>query len=58
MYSLCIVLFSSYSLHSNAELDVQVKGEMIKDLLNLSSFMLPDKTDVFTTVLPPNGTVK
>eukprot|EP00057_Strongylocentrotus_purpuratus_P028024 XP_011682498.1 PREDICTED: tubulin polyglutamylase TTLL4 isoform X4 [Strongylocentrotus purpuratus] len=48
----------SPSLHSNAELDVQVKGEMIKDLLNLSSFMIPDKNDVFTAVLPPNGTTK
>ncbi|XP_041478656.1 tubulin polyglutamylase TTLL4-like isoform X1 [Lytechinus variegatus] len=48
----------SPSLHSNAELDVQVKGEMIKDLLNISSFMIPDKNDVFTSVLPPNGMTK
>ncbi|XP_071479544.1 tubulin monoglutamylase TTLL4-like [Diadema antillarum] len=48
----------SPSLHSNAELDVQVKGQMMKDLLNISSFMIPDKKDVFTTVLPPNGTNK
>ena len=35
------------SLHSNSPLDVQVKGEMIKDLMNLAGFQLPDKKDVY-----------
>ncbi|XP_063789944.1 tubulin monoglutamylase TTLL4 isoform X2 [Pseudophryne corroboree] len=36
----------SPSLHSNSPLDVNIKGQMIKDLLNLSGFLLPNKEDM------------
>ncbi|XP_073490406.1 tubulin monoglutamylase TTLL4 [Aquarana catesbeiana] len=35
----------SPSLHSNSPLDVNIKGQMIKDLLNLAGFLLPNKED-------------
>ena len=31
------------SLHSNSSLDIEVKGGMIKDLLNLAGFKVPNK---------------
>ncbi|KAM8854989.1 tubulin monoglutamylase TTLL4 isoform 2-T2 [Spinachia spinachia] len=37
----------SPSLHSNTALDVAVKGQMIRDLLNLAGFRIPQKEDVF-----------
>lgn len=36
----------SPSLHSNSQLDINIKGGMIRDLLNMSAFMIPDKNDV------------
>ncbi|XP_068429016.1 tubulin monoglutamylase TTLL4 [Clinocottus analis] len=36
----------SPSLHSNTALDVAVKGQMIRDLLNLAGFRIPEKEDV------------
>ncbi|XP_054471592.1 tubulin polyglutamylase TTLL4 [Anoplopoma fimbria] len=36
----------SPSLHSNTALDVAVKGQMIRDLLNLAGFRIPQKDDV------------
>ncbi|RXM99150.1 Tubulin polyglutamylase TTLL4 [Acipenser ruthenus] len=36
----------SPSLHSNSALDVAIKGQMIRDLLNLAGFILPLKGDV------------
>lgn len=36
----------SPSLHSNTALDVSVKGQMIRDLLNLAGFRIPSKEDV------------
>ncbi|XP_073503466.1 tubulin monoglutamylase TTLL4 isoform X2 [Phyllobates terribilis] len=33
----------SPSLHSNSPLDVKIKGQMIRDLLNLAGFLLPTK---------------
>ncbi|CAF3839944.1 unnamed protein product [Adineta steineri] len=36
----------SPSLHSNSPLDMNVKGSMISDLLNLSGFMIPDRKDM------------
>ncbi|XP_040296398.1 tubulin polyglutamylase TTLL4 isoform X2 [Bufo bufo] len=33
----------SPSLHSNSPLDVKIKGQMIRDLLNLAGFLLPSK---------------
>ncbi|CAD5117210.1 DgyrCDS6006 [Dimorphilus gyrociliatus] len=39
----------SPSLHSNSQLDMNIKGEMIKDLLNLSGFQLPDRLDTSGT---------
>ncbi|XP_070565987.1 tubulin monoglutamylase TTLL4-like [Ptychodera flava] len=44
----------SPSLHSNSSLDVNIKGQMMKDLLNLAGFQLPDKKDVYPN-LPPNS---
>ncbi|TFK03606.1 dachshund-like protein 1-like [Platysternon megacephalum] len=36
----------SPSLHSNSPLDVSIKGQMIRDLLNLAGFALPNMDDV------------
>uniref|UniRef100_UPI0037E7AC36 tubulin monoglutamylase TTLL4 n=1 Tax=Semicossyphus pulcher TaxID=241346 RepID=UPI0037E7AC36 len=36
----------SPSLHSNSALDVSIKGQMIRDLLNLAGFRIPQKEDV------------
>uniref|UniRef100_A0A8D0H950 Tubulin tyrosine ligase like 4 n=1 Tax=Sphenodon punctatus TaxID=8508 RepID=A0A8D0H950_SPHPU len=36
----------SPSLHSNSPLDVSIKGQMIRDLLNLAGFVLPNAEDV------------
>ncbi|XP_052003883.1 tubulin monoglutamylase TTLL4-like isoform X1 [Xyrauchen texanus] len=36
----------SPSLHSNTPLDVSIKGQMIRDLLNLAGFVLPLREDV------------
>lgn len=30
-----------FSLHSNTALDVSIKGQMIRDLLNLAGFRIP-----------------
>uniref|UniRef100_A0A3Q3X3N6 Uncharacterized protein n=1 Tax=Mola mola TaxID=94237 RepID=A0A3Q3X3N6_MOLML len=38
----------SPSLHSNTALDVSIKGQMVKDLLNLAGFHIPQKDDVIT----------
>ncbi|XP_059198261.1 tubulin polyglutamylase TTLL4 isoform X2 [Centropristis striata] len=42
----------SPSLHSNSALDVAVKGQMIRNLLNLAGFRIPQKEDV---VAPGNS---
>lgn len=39
----------SPSLHSNTALDVAIKGQMIRDLLNLAGFVLPQKEEVLAT---------
>ncbi|XP_040924828.1 tubulin polyglutamylase TTLL4 isoform X2 [Betta splendens] len=36
----------SPSLHSNTALDVSIKGQMIRDVLNLAGFHIPQKDDV------------
>ncbi|KAK2840228.1 hypothetical protein Q5P01_013968 [Channa striata] len=36
----------SPSLHSNTALDVSIKGQMIRDLLNLAGFHIPQKDDL------------
>ncbi|XP_076849908.1 tubulin monoglutamylase TTLL4 [Brachyhypopomus gauderio] len=36
----------SPSLHSNSALDVSIKGQMIRDVLNLAGFVLPSKEDI------------
>ncbi|XP_030065121.1 tubulin monoglutamylase TTLL4 [Microcaecilia unicolor] len=36
----------SPSLHSNSALDINIKGQMIRDLLNLAGFVLPPKEDI------------
>ncbi|XP_038076530.1 tubulin polyglutamylase TTLL4-like isoform X2 [Patiria miniata] len=45
----------SPSLHSNSPLDVSIKGEMIKDLLNISSFHVPDKRDIYSILTPTSN---
>ncbi|XP_018091201.1 tubulin polyglutamylase TTLL4 isoform X2 [Xenopus laevis] len=39
----------SPSLHSNSPLDISIKGQMIRDLLNLAGFVLPSKDEVCAT---------
>uniref|UniRef100_A0A8C2Q793 Tubulin tyrosine ligase-like family, member 4 n=1 Tax=Cyprinus carpio TaxID=7962 RepID=A0A8C2Q793_CYPCA len=36
----------SPSLHSNTPLDISIKGQMIRDLLNLAGFVLPLREDI------------
>ncbi|XP_071210434.1 pneumococcal serine-rich repeat protein-like isoform X3 [Salvelinus alpinus] len=36
----------SPSLHSNTALDVSIKGQMIRDVLNLAGFLLPQREEV------------
>ncbi|XP_023578867.1 tubulin polyglutamylase TTLL4 isoform X2 [Octodon degus] len=36
----------SPSLHSNSPLDISIKGQMIRDLLNLAGFVLPNAEDI------------
>lgn len=38
----------SPSLHSNSALDVSIKGQMIRDVLNLAGFKLPKKEDLIS----------
>ncbi|KAJ8004433.1 hypothetical protein DPEC_G00135660 [Dallia pectoralis] len=38
----------SPSLHSNTALDVAIKGQMIRDVLNLAGFVLPQKEEVIS----------
>jgi len=40
------------SLHSKSPLDISVKGAMIRDLLNMAGYMLPDKDDVVANSTP------
>ncbi len=42
----CFAWFFLFSLHSNSQLDINIKGGMIKDLLNLAGFMIPNKSDL------------
>ncbi|XP_035986808.1 tubulin polyglutamylase TTLL4 [Fundulus heteroclitus] len=39
----------SPSLHSNSALDVSIKGQMIRDLLNLAGFRIPPKEEVVSS---------
>lgn len=41
LFFLCV-----FSLHSNSQLDINIKGQMIRDLMNLAGFRIPDKADV------------
>ncbi|XP_060080491.1 tubulin monoglutamylase TTLL4-like [Ylistrum balloti] len=36
----------SPSLHSNSQLDINIKGQMIRDLFNIAGFRIPEKNDV------------
>ncbi|OAF66947.1 Tubulin polyglutamylase ttll-4 [Intoshia linei] len=36
----------SPSLHSNSELDVAIKGRMIRNVMNISGYMLPPKNEI------------
>uniref|UniRef100_A0A2K6GBH1 Tubulin tyrosine ligase like 4 n=1 Tax=Propithecus coquereli TaxID=379532 RepID=A0A2K6GBH1_PROCO len=39
----------SPSLHSSSPLDISIKGQMIRDLLNLAGFVLPSTEDVISS---------
>ncbi|XP_011356885.1 tubulin polyglutamylase TTLL4 isoform X3 [Pteropus vampyrus] len=39
----------SPSLHSNSPLDISIKGQMIRDLLNLAGFVLPNTEDIISS---------
>uniref|UniRef100_U3D2D4 Tubulin polyglutamylase TTLL4 n=1 Tax=Callithrix jacchus TaxID=9483 RepID=U3D2D4_CALJA len=39
----------SPSLHSSSPLDISIKGQMIRDLLNLAGFVLPNVEDVISS---------
>ncbi|NXA07266.1 TTLL4 polyglutamylase, partial [Sapayoa aenigma] len=45
----------SPSLHSNSPLDVSVKGQMIRDLLNLAGFVLPSMDSVASRTQTRSG---
>ncbi|NXU63001.1 TTLL4 polyglutamylase, partial [Horornis vulcanius] len=45
----------SPSLHSNSPLDVSIKGQMIRDLLNLAGFVLPSMDSVASKTQTRNG---
>nr|XP_041573545.1 tubulin polyglutamylase TTLL4 isoform X4 [Taeniopygia guttata] len=45
----------SPSLHSNSPLDVSIKGQMIRDLLNLAGFVLPGMDSVASTTQTRSG---
>ncbi|NWV10083.1 TTLL4 polyglutamylase, partial [Ptilonorhynchus violaceus] len=45
----------SPSLHSNSPLDVSIKGQMIRDLLNLAGFVLPSMDSVASRKLTRSG---
>ncbi|NXT09380.1 TTLL4 polyglutamylase, partial [Prunella fulvescens] len=46
----------SPSLHSNSPLDVTIKGQMIRDLLNLAGFVLPSTDSVASGTQTRSGT--
>uniref|UniRef100_H2T511 Tubulin tyrosine ligase like 4 n=1 Tax=Takifugu rubripes TaxID=31033 RepID=H2T511_TAKRU len=46
----------SPSLHSNTALDVSIKGQMVKDLLNLAGFRLPRREDVMASCSSASST--
>uniref|UniRef100_A0A452V031 Tubulin tyrosine ligase like 4 n=1 Tax=Ursus maritimus TaxID=29073 RepID=A0A452V031_URSMA len=45
----------SPSLHSNSPLDISIKGQMIRDLLNLAGFVLPNAEDVVSSSICPQS---
>lgn len=47
----------SPSLHSNSPLDVSIKGQMIRDLLNLAGFVLPSMDSVDSTTQTRSGSI-
>jgi len=48
----CLLVVLS-SLHSNSAVDIDVKSRLVKDVLNLAGFMLPNKEDVLLGPQPP-----
>ena len=51
--NICVTVHFVYSLHSNSQLDISVKGGMIRDLFNLAGFLIPEKNDVLANPGPP-----
>uniref|UniRef100_D3YY08 Tubulin tyrosine ligase-like family, member 4 n=1 Tax=Mus musculus TaxID=10090 RepID=D3YY08_MOUSE len=45
----------SPSLHSNSPLDISIKGQMIRDLLNLAGFVLPNMEDIISSSSSPSS---
>jgi len=46
-------IYLLFSLHSNSAVDVDVKSRLVKDVLNLAGFMLPNKEDIMIGPQPP-----
>ncbi|XP_014386544.1 PREDICTED: LOW QUALITY PROTEIN: tubulin polyglutamylase TTLL4 [Myotis brandtii] len=46
----------SPSLHSNSPLDISIKGQMIRDLLNLAGFVLPNAEDISSSSCSSSST--
>lgn len=44
-----------YSLHSNSPLDVEIKGQMVKDMFNIAGFPIPDKKLITANAPNPNS---
>ncbi|XP_076436228.1 tubulin monoglutamylase TTLL4-like [Babylonia areolata] len=47
----------SPSLHSTSPLDISIKSQLVRDMLNLAGFRIPDKTDIVNTISPLVGTL-
>ncbi|XP_013375254.1 PREDICTED: tubulin polyglutamylase TTLL4 isoform X3 [Chinchilla lanigera] len=47
----------SPSLHSNSPLDISIKGQMIRDLLNLAGFVLPSAEDISSSPSTSNSSL-
>ena len=55
MYGLCVCLSVrlDVSLHSNSAVDINVKSRLVRDVLNLAGFILPNREDVVPGPQPP-----
>ena len=52
-FLIVIIMDVCCSLHSNSALDINVKSRLVKDVLNVAGFVLPNKEDVMPGPQPP-----